>query len=301
MPSPLRQRQIAINLGLLGLVVLLGITVWKVTRPTNPSGHELIPGFKDLPVEQIHIIRRRKPPLLLISRKNNWYLKGPVQARANPLLIQAILALPQLRPPHRYRINGLDLRQYGLNPPQMTIQYGKGNQIELGKINPINHLQYVRVTNHVYLIQGALAGLNQSGSLSWVSLSLLPPQSRIERITLPNLSIQASPSGQWLISPQSKNFNSKQARTLIKAWTELSAYQVTKPRKKTTDSNHNANPHIRIDLKNGAVYSFDIISSTPELVLRRVRTGIDYHLPANTERKLLALEGGEDRLHPSRK
>lgn len=295
MASEGSQRRGLLNLGLLVVVVLLAATVWRVSRPTAPAGHVLVPDLHASDIRHITLTRQGEPKLEFAREAGIWRIVAPLQARANRMLVQSLLALPKSRSPRRYTLKGLDLEHYGLAPPRVTIHYGKDHALRLGNLNPVNNLRYTLAGKHLYLIQNALADLPESPALRWISLDLLPPDAHIRDLALPNLDIRAkSPSG-WTVTPRPTHLMSDQVVRLLQNWSLASAYRVTIGSKAPTNDKP-AQP-IAITLDNGKTYRFMVISTQPELVLRREGLDIDYHLPAATAKALLALgkpEQGDD-------
>ncbi|AOV16127.1 hypothetical protein BJI67_02750 [Acidihalobacter aeolianus] len=279
------QRRGWLNLGLLVVVGLLVVIVWKAERPRPPSAHALIPGFASASVEHIVIHRAGRPELVFARTADGWRIAKPLQARANDLLMDALLAVPTAHSRHGYAAKDLELDQYGLAPPRARIDYGHGHAIDLGSVNPVNKLRYALTGGRVYLIQDALEDLPFAAATHWVSLSLLPHKANIRDLALPDLDIRArSPSG-WQVTPRPRHFEADQVAQLLRHWTLATAYSVTAAKQ---DASTPADmKQIAVTLDSGKVYRFGILSTHPDLILRR--NGLDYRLPASAARDLLSL------------
>lgn len=279
------QRRGWLNLGLLVVVGLLVVIVWKAERPRPPSAHALIPGFASASVARIAIHRAGRPELVFARTADGWRIAKPLQARANDLLMDALLALPNAHSRHSYPVKGLELDQYGLAPPRARIDYGNGHAIDLGSVNPVNKLRYALTGGRVYLIQDALEDLPFAAATHWVSLSLLPHQANIRDLSLPGLDIRArSPSG-WQLTPQPRHLDADQVARLLRHWTLATAYSVAAAGQ---DAPAPARmQQIAVTLDSGKVYRFDIVATRPDLILRR--NGLDYRLPASAAHELLSL------------
>ncbi|WP_145930792.1 DUF4340 domain-containing protein [Acidihalobacter prosperus] len=282
-----RQRRGLLNLGMLVVVVLLAVTVWRVSRPKAPAGHILMPGLHAADIRHITLTRGDRPKLEFALEAGVWRIVAPLQARANRMLMQSLLALPETRSQRHYAAKGLDLAQYGLSPPRVTIDYGDTHTLALGTLNALNRLRYVLAGQQLYLIQDALADLPESAARRWISLDLLPPHARIRDLALPGLSIRALSPSSWTVTPHPPKLRSDQVTQLLRNWTLASAYRITATPKAPAGGKP-AQP-VAITLDNGTLYRFEVISTQPELVLRRDKLGVDYHLPAAMAKALLSL------------
>lgn len=277
-------RRLLLNLALLLVVAgLAAFVFWPRPAPT-PSGMALVPAFDAAAVHHIRIERAGKPALAFERHDGLWQMVAPLKARANPLLMRALLALPQARSTQRYAVAQLDLGQYGLSPPQADIQLGK-TRIALGISNPLDQRRYVLHDGWLYLIQDPLASLPESPALDWVSLTLLPPGAQIVALHLPGLEIRANRPAGWTLKPTPKHYSADQVGALLNAWRDATALRLTPAH--ASEAPHSRT--VRIKLADGTQQRFQIIATHPNLVLRDPTLHADYYLPGALAAQLLQL------------
>lgn len=277
-------RRLLLNLALLLAVAGLGAFVFFPRPPTAPPGVAVAPAVDTAAVRHIRIQRRDRPPLTFARTGGVWRLTAPIEARANPLLMRALLELPRQRSRRRYATSGLRLARYGLAPPQASVYFGD-ERIDLGKDNPLDQRRYVRYDGGLYLIADRLGGLPQSPAANWVSLALLPPDARIVDLQLPTLRVRAQRPAGWTLQPAPAHYSADQVAALLRAWQHATALRLTA----ATGPPATVRGEIRITFADGTRRRLQIVATQPELVLRAPAPGLDYHLPAAAAGRLLQL------------
>lgn len=287
-------RRLLLNLALLILVAGLAALVFRPKHVPVPEGYAIASAGAADHVQQIRIERGNRPTLEFTRRDSVWRLSAPLKARANPLLMQALLELPHERSQHRYSAEGLDLSRYGLKPPNATLFYGN-LRVELGADNPVNQRRYALSAGKLYLIPDHLAGLTAGPAVNWISLSVLPPHARIQSLQLPGLSIHLRQPGGWTLAPKPAHRSADEIAALLRNWHQVMALRVTQARR----SDARDEGEIRIVLSDGQTLRLLIVHKQPALVLRNPALSIDYHFPPSAAEKLLQLPANDHPPHSS--
>ncbi len=272
-----------LNTGLLIFLIGLSLVIW-LRLGQKPETKLSIMSLSPDVVTQIQIQRTGKPTIALERRSGHWSLTAPIALPANAARVGTLLALTEKTSESRYDAAELELAKYGLAEPRVSVMLND-RALAFGDINPISHQRYVQVGDRVYLISDDLIDLNIAEAVAYVSPKLLPAGSEVRALSLPYVRLEREDDGQWTRSsyalPQSE------VRTLLDAWQEARAYQVTSLNKNST---RRSREQIAVTLTDGREVEFEVIARKPELILARPRLGIQYHLPADAVRSLLRPE-----------
>lgn len=277
-------RRLLLNLVLLLVVAGLAAFILYPRPKPAPQGVAVAPAVNIAGVQHIRIERRGRPPLVFERKNGGWHLSAPISARANPLMMRALLELPRERSAKRYAAAGLDLSQYGLKPPRASIHFGS-TRIDLGSDNPINQLRYVLSDGRLYLVTDHLSSLPEGAAANWVSLALLPPKARIVRLQLPSLDIRAKQPAGWVLQPEPSHYSADQVAALLNAWQHVTALQLSA----APGTPASTQGDVRIELADGTHLHLQIVATKPQLVLRDPTLGVEYRLPGVAAGRLLGL------------
>lgn len=291
MTNSLMLKRKLLNLGLLAITIMLGLFVWYANRSNNSvPGQILMPELNPASIKRITIFRSHKPTLIFSRSSDGWQITSPLKARANSLLIQTLLALPQTHSHKHLSIKDKNLKKYGLNPPKAIISFDKKNSISLGNINSINKMRYALANKKLYLIQNSLDNLTGESVIKWISLSLLPTNSHIRELRLPYLTIHRNHQNkQLIIKPKTEEIAKKQLVAVLNNWHKARAYRITpiNTKKENHPTQSKNTKIVKIILNSGKTYRFRIISTQPNLIIQNTSLDIDYHFPIIFEKKLL--------------
>jgi hypothetical protein len=104
------------------------------------------------PETMTHIrIQRASDTLEFIKQGENWQMTQPETAPANPERITELRALAILNVLAGYDAKKMDLAEYGLRPPQLSV-WLDDTRIDFGSLNPANQRRYVLVGQRLNLI-----------------------------------------------------------------------------------------------------------------------------------------------------
>lgn len=261
------QKKDILNLGLLAFVIMLASVIYL----SKEESFELNK-LTDIDIDNINsiAIRHNENVTTIVRNSNNqWQITRPVNIAANNFRINTILKLANAPVHNQYSPAEIDLRESGLENTQTRIRLNE-QTIELGIINPVTNLRYVKLNNRVNTIEDVYFPLITSHFGTLVSLNLLPANSDIEKIVLPQQTFYKDDEGIWRSNTETSADDIIQ---LVQHWKNDQAFGV-----------HSY--MTRKDLGEILVYlsghdqplKFSISDTEPWLILARTDIGLEYHL-----------------------
>lgn len=188
------QSRLLVNLGLLLLVVALGYLVFT----SNDKDSDAARVLTNIKAESINTITIRHNNRVTNIEKTNghWQITSPVNIAANDFRIGTILNLLSTASYADYAADSLEPGKYKLEPADTSITFNK-LQIDFGMINPINNYRYVKVNNRVHLIDDHHYPLLSSQPGTLVARTLLPADSKINKLVLPEQTLALNSKEIW--------------------------------------------------------------------------------------------------------
>jgi hypothetical protein len=275
-------RRSLLNLVLLVLASLLMLVVVfepGKTPPPQPPG--LTPLRKD-DIHTIHIDRHDAQSIVLEKVGKRWQMRQPVAAAVNPLRFYAIMKLAETRSLGSYSSAGRKLHSFGLDKPRVHVTFNDELSLAFGSNTPLDNRRYLLLGDQIHLITDSFYYHLIGGFTTFIDTALLPPQSRLEGLQLPGLTLKQV-AGHWETEPQPEYYSADQAAALIEAWQHATALEV---KKYSEGKGEEIVLHIA---GQSEPIRFLITARTPELVLARPELGIQYHLAEHLAGELLEL------------
>lgn len=265
---------------LLILLVLVGMVFWS-SQPTTPVPSQNKPLAIDVQhLQQIIVERQGYPTITLQRHQEQWWLQHPhLPAKAS--LIDAILSLPSVRRHTSYPVQQLDTTKLGLSNPTLCIHYDS-QRLCFGSQNPLDQLRYIQLGEEVHMIYDTLSHQLSGEFQDYLSNHLLPTDASIEKLLLPQLSIEKTQQT-WQLLPTSVQASHQQIQQLLNNWQQAQALLIT------PYQNMEAEEEIEITLQGGNTIRFILVSSEPELILARPEFNVQYHLPEGNLQRLTRL------------
>lgn len=274
------------NLLNLGLLVLIGVLVLLVVyEPGIEAPVEPPPLLQLDKVAITRIAIRRdgqKDVVLERDGKGEWWMTAPVRHAAEPYRIDSLLRIATLKGLGSFAATEEKLAAYQLDKPRVTLTLNESTTLAFGGSTPLDQRRYVLLDNKVHLITDTLYYHLIGSYPTFLRKALLPPDSGIDAITLPGLSI-AWVDEKWQLQPAPEGFSADQVNTLLDNWKFASALEI-KP--------YDGKPGEKVSLTlSGVPQPLELLltSRSPDLILARPEQGIQYHLDANSAAKLLQL------------
>lgn len=269
-----------LNLILLAVVVVL-ITLINLSQEKTTQLDRLTAITADS-ISNIIINRENMSTTLSQQRSgenaSQWAITQPVSVAANNFRINSLLKIISAPIHNQYSIDEIDLNKIGLYEPTTNIQLNQ-TTIHFGIINPTTNLRYIRMDDTVYTIEDVYYPLINSHFSTLVAFNLLPNGSRIEKLILPNQTIQKDRNGRW---ESSFNTSADNVSETLELWEKSQAFGVHKymPRENLGE--------ITIYLKQQSKpIHFVVTDTTPWLIIARPNIGLEYHLEIESYAQLI--------------
>ena len=161
-------RRILINLGLFMLVGGLAAMAWYEPGLDHSALPSSLLNLASAQIQQIAVERSGQENLAFERRGDHWWMTAPGQGAANPVLIQPILHLAEVRCPLRYAAAGVNLKPLGFDPPRLRLRLND-QAVEFGATAPTDSQRYLRIGETVYLCPDRLHPLLTSAAASFLA------------------------------------------------------------------------------------------------------------------------------------
>ncbi|HET7570403.1 MAG TPA: DUF4340 domain-containing protein [Gammaproteobacteria bacterium] len=272
-----------LNIGLLVVLVALGLLIWFKPGAESKKPKTTITTLVPASIKTIRIAQPNQKTAVFKRQGGHWQMLKPIAAPADGALIKNWLASVDEASTRSYPIKGLDLKQFGLKPPKLTLTLND-QKLEFGSSDPLDHQRYIRRGDTVYLANDMLFYQLQGDPLSFVSKRLLPKDAKIVALTLPNLKVTHADNGDWQLTPTKPKIDSDQIQKLIDAWQRAQAFNV----KSIDTSKSTGEVVVQLQGRKEPIH-FNILKNDSVLALARPKLGVEYQLPANRRDDLLKL------------
>ena len=233
-----------------------------------------------------NIVIKRKNNTVTISRQNTdknnsqWKITQPVSVAANAFRINSLLKIINAPVHSQYATNEINLSKIGLENATTSIQL---DQITLyfGITNPATNLRYIQMGSTVYTIEDVYYPLINSHHSTLVSLSLLPPESQIEKLILPNQTIQQDEENRW---QSSNNTPPDEVSKTLGLWKNSQAFGAHEYMQR--ENLGEITVHIK---QQSEPMHFIVTDTAPWLIIARPEIGLEYHLEIESYAQLIKL------------
>ncbi len=265
-----------------GLLILLAGLAWLAYEAPGLDGREDITGLTGMSPDQVTRITIRRPGKadLVFRKEDVWWMQSPVRVPARAFRIDSVLGIAGAQWRGRYDVAGLDLGKYGLDEPLATIFFDEV-KIDFGGNEPLKRQRYVRMGDHVYLINDTLFYQLQASPAAYVSLTLLPPGNALTAIELPGLAL-VNEQGRWQATTEGVKLAPAAMDDLVQAWLHAEASQVTP----FEGGSGQGEIVLRLSREPGELRLL-LLQRSPELVVARRDIAMRFHFPAEQTRRLL--------------
>jgi len=234
-------------------------------------------------VNRIKIMPATRQGITFEKNGSEWQIVEPIIARANNFRIESLLQLTHATVHKQYDVTPSDLENLKLSKPLGIIQFND-IKISFGDYESLNNHRYVMIDDRVYLISDNYLQYLQTDLASNVDTRLLPPDSRIVAIELPDLVIKSGDKGQWSVTPQHPDLPADAVQSLIDEWRNVQALRVSRYQGDKSAGK------VRITLDNhSAPLDFQILEREPDLILGREDIGVRYHVSDDQAERLMQL------------
>jgi len=272
-----------LNLALLGLAAVLVLVIVYQPGSTPEPAAQTVTALNSDNISRIRVTRTTREPLEFIRHADKWFLTGESELPASDFQIKSLLAVLQAEAARSYPASSLDLATVGLEPPLATLSLDD-TLIKIGAIDALDKLRYLQAGDTVFLVADRYQHLINSNWHGFVDRELLPADSKLSRLQLPDFTLSLQTDNQWLLSPARPSVKMTALQQLTANWKQARAYYVRRHQGETGEAT------ITLEFSgNIEPITFHIVTRTPELILARPEIGIQYHLQSDMQKTLLAL------------
>lgn len=214
------QNRLLLNLFLFAIVAILAGVIFFVDPGEDKTDTWIPLSKKDITQISIHY---GDQIIELMRKKNVWQITQPISVEADQFRIDSLLNILTEKPTQRYRLEDRDLAQYQLKEPLASLVMND-IPIDFGAVAAIEQRRYVRVGQSLALLEDHYYPLISSGYKNLVRRYLLPTDTQIKQIKLPNDNIQKNEQGAW--SSTDTDLDADTLKRFIDGWQYIQAFAV---------------------------------------------------------------------------
>lgn len=269
---------------LLAVVVaaLAGGAYWAKGHK-NPPKETLTPLAAE-GVERIQLDWPGSPRIELARQNGNWFLKQPVEARADRFEAVGATSLASTEVQERIEDSEVDLKELGLAPPSHTITLNDV-VLEFGGSDALQSRRYVRVGGVVKLIDEPATAALDKDYADLVSKALFGPGDELVKIELPAFTLARNEKGEWSAPADTPQATPAALKTLAEGWKDAQAMW----NEAAADVADATGDSVRITLKDGRVQEYRIAATDPQLSLYAPALKVRHQLSKALAETLLQL------------
>ena len=260
-----------VNLLLVLATAVLLLIVYFEPGIDEPAEAPAITSLTKDQLHRIHLNRPLRDDLVLVKKgTGQWIIQHTPELPADDYQANALHRLAEQKAVRSYAASELDLGQLQLEPPNATAALND-TVVEFGNLDPLEGLRYVRVADQVHLIPDLYLQLMQASYTQFVRRRLLDDNTRIDRIVLPDFSINRTDQG-WTVDPP-QEVSADNLQQFVDRWQAAAALHIQAADTVTEGES--------VELvRAGGVPSINFVISArePELVLARPDLGVQYRM-----------------------
>jgi hypothetical protein len=270
-----------LNLALLAVVAGLALFVYLRPQPAPAVVQASYPvSAIDIgQVNKVSIEVPAKKPVIFEKQQGQWMMLEPFKGRANPVEVGHIIAVAIANSSEKLPAD--DPVRFGLDHPQLTVHLND-QEFSFGMYNPVGGEQFVGHGNAVYTLPASYSENATIQPLELLDKHPLAPDetivgfdfSALEQWQSSHLNLDLQPDGTWKVSAASAKPKQNELKDWFEGWKDLRATSV-EPAK----PDHAPYPFLIVKLQGGKKIKFNKIQESPELLLVREDTQMEYHFP----------------------
>jgi len=256
------------------LLVAIGMLILVAYFEPGIDEQAAAPAITTLKMDQLHRIHLNRPVrndlVLVKTAPQGWVIEHRPELPADDYQVNALQRLAEQKAVRSYPVAELDLVQLQLDPPYATAILND-TAIEIGNLDPLQGLRYVRVADQVHLIPDLYLQLIEASYTQFVRRQLFADNTRFARIALPDFAIAKTDQG-WTVEPQ-QEVSADQLQQFVDRWQVATGLNI-----QAADSTVEGESVELIQAGTGNSVNFVIGAREPELVLVRPDLGIQYRM-----------------------
>ncbi len=278
--------RLLLNLGLLVLVgILVAIVVFEPGKQPEPKPRPLTT-LKPESITKLKLVRGPDDVIEFEKRDGRWWLVKPWQLPARDFRVQGILRLLKADSQSRHDLASLDLAKFGLDKPRASVTFNGELTIDFGGTEPLAQRRYVRIGNDLHTIIDTFYYQVAATPESFVDLALLPPDAKIVRLVLPDLTLELK-DGKWQRTPAHPELSADASIELVDAWRQTRALDV-RPKAKLPETRPAGQAEVWLDGRDKPL-RFSILRHENDTYLLRKDVNLAWQVTKEAADKLLKL------------
>ncbi len=273
-------KRLWINIGLLGLVILLCVLALNSEEETKQD----LPRLSNIDqndIVQIQVLRKDLEDFKFNKQNETWYMTAPQQFRANNSRINAMLRLLKTESFGQLDPAEVNLEQLGLSDPVVAIKFN-GHEFKFGITDAIDQRRYVLFDGKVHLTNDSLYQQLMTNAAFFADTRLLPESFKITAIQFPENKLEKVNDG-WQLETL-MDISPDQLKRIAFSWANATAISADKYEPTETTE---AKSIIKISSANNESIQFVIVATEPHLILGRKDIGLQYHMGSDVAGQLL--------------
>ncbi len=259
---------------LVAIFIALATTIWLLPDQKTSQTHQPLTSLDPQAINQIRLSNNNGPSFELLRVGPKWQMKSPYQIDANTPRIDILLDLVSTPSLEQFDLPSGDLKQFGLDKPQATVEFNETKLI-IGGTHPYNYRRYIKIGNQLHLTKDAFPHHLLALAEDFVSHGIFLPEEQIVGVKSDQWEIRQRELGQWEITPPVKSLDSTYLANKIEEWNHSWAEKVIEiPTEHITQK-------IELTLAGRTPpLTIEVISKKKELIVIRRDRGVAYRLPA---------------------
>ncbi len=276
--------RLLLNLLLLIIIGALGVFIFTSSDKTETNITRL-GGPKAENINTITIQRNGLADIFLEKNNDIWWMSNPYKVRANTVPINALLKFSQTISHSRFSAENKNLRDYDLQPAKASLALN-GVEYLFGNIEHINNRRYILKDNTIHLTTDLFYYRLRTNTEAFISPKLIPDNSQITALTLPDLKLNKSAQGEWLVSGKQSTqaFSNDAIQILLDHWHNKQAIQVLPAKINSKEKK------VQLVFSDNTKINFLVNKTKNNFILIRKDLGLQYQLPIDAAKDLLTLK-----------
>lgn len=242
------------------------------------------PTISQLTTDEVDTIEIESGDLQLRLQRDNdgWDIESPINWPAQENNVRRLLSILKIEADAIADAADADLAALGLEHPKVSMRFN-GIPMLFGATNNIGERRYVMLDDKLYLLPDVHLVFVNQGLAGLADRRLLPEHPGIVSLRLPDLEISLDENNLWR-SKQAIEFPQSSLLRLVDNWRTLQATRIS-----NFDLELPPRQLIEIELADGKVIEFLLISEDPEIIIAHPNIGLQYHFRRDYRDQLITL------------
>jgi len=270
------------------LLIVIAALTYAALRVDEEPVSEASAGISKLTAGDIAALEIESAGSLIRLTRSDaaWIIEAPTNWPAHGATIERLLSIVDIEASALGNAAGIDLAPLGLHEPVATLRFND-SQLLFGTNNNIGARRYAMIESKVYLLPDAHLPFISQGLAGIVDRHLLPQRFVLQSLQLPGFDIQRDDDNNWH-STQVQHFKSAQLGQLVANWQKLEASRVTR-----FAPSADSLQVIHLQLTDGQILEYLLISSDPEIIIANPKIGLQYHFRSDDYHQLFSPDENE--------